>query len=121
MSQKQVCQLDFDGYFVGLTFADESPLEQGVYLFPARTVDTQPPQVPANKVAKWDNGWVFEDIPVVETPTPPAPLLPTYADYRRAAYENEADSLFFKAQRGEATMEEWQAKVTEIKARFPKP
>jgi hypothetical protein len=30
---------------------------------------------------------------------------------RRAAYITEADPLFFKAQRGEATMEEWQAKV----------
>jgi hypothetical protein len=39
---------------------------------------------------------------------------------RRNAYIAEADSLFFKAQRGEATMEEWQAKVAEIKARFPK-
>ena len=39
---------------------------------------------------------------------------------RRAAYIAEADPLFFKAQRGEATMEEWQAKVQEIKARFPK-
>ena len=39
---------------------------------------------------------------------------------RRSAYIVEADPLFFKAQRGEATMEEWQAKVAEIKARFPK-
>jgi hypothetical protein len=39
---------------------------------------------------------------------------------RRAAYIIEADPLFFKAQRGEATMEEWQAKVAEIKARYPK-
>jgi len=39
---------------------------------------------------------------------------------RRAAYITEADPLFFKAQRGEATMEEWQAKVAEIKQRFPK-
>lgn len=39
---------------------------------------------------------------------------------RKAAYIAEADPLFFKAQRGEATMEEWQAKVAEIKARFPK-
>ena len=39
---------------------------------------------------------------------------------RRAAYITEADPLFFKAQRGEATMEEWQAKVAEIKARYPK-
>jgi hypothetical protein len=39
---------------------------------------------------------------------------------RRASYIAEADPLFFKAQRGEATMEEWQAKVAEIKTRFPK-
>jgi hypothetical protein len=39
---------------------------------------------------------------------------------RRSAYIVEADPLFFKAQRGEATMEEWQSKVAEIKARFPK-
>jgi len=39
---------------------------------------------------------------------------------RRAAYIADADPLFFKAQRGEATMEEWQAKVAEIKQRFPK-
>jgi hypothetical protein len=39
---------------------------------------------------------------------------------RKAAYIAEADPLFFKAQRGEATLEEWQAKIAEIKARFPK-
>jgi hypothetical protein len=39
---------------------------------------------------------------------------------RKAAYISEADPLFFKAQRGEATMDEWQAKVAEIKERFPK-
>jgi hypothetical protein len=39
---------------------------------------------------------------------------------RRKAYIAEADPLFFKAQRGEATMDEWQAKVAEIKTRFPK-
>lgn len=38
---------------------------------------------------------------------------------RAAAYAAEADSLFFKFQRGEATVQEWQDKVAEIKARFP--
>ena len=38
---------------------------------------------------------------------------------REAAYKAESDSLFFKAQRGEVTMQEWQAKIAEIKARFP--
>lgn len=40
---------------------------------------------------------------------------------RNAAYALEADPIFFKSQRGEATTEEWQAKLDEIKARFPYP
>lgn len=38
---------------------------------------------------------------------------------RAAAYIAESDPLFFKAERGEATKEEWLAKIVEIKARFP--
>ncbi len=40
---------------------------------------------------------------------------------RAEAYRSEADPLFFMSQRGEATIEEWQAKVAEIKARYPYP
>jgi hypothetical protein len=40
---------------------------------------------------------------------------------RATAYTTEADPLFFKAQRGEATIEEWQAKVAEIRSRYPYP
>ena len=40
---------------------------------------------------------------------------------RAAAYAAEADPLFFKSQRGEATTAEWEAKVAEIKARYPYP
>ena len=39
---------------------------------------------------------------------------------RKAAYEQEADPLFFKWQAGETTKEEWEAKRAEIRARFPK-
>ena len=38
---------------------------------------------------------------------------------RQTAYQREADPLFFKAQRGEATHQEWLDKVAEIKARYP--
>lgn len=38
---------------------------------------------------------------------------------RKAMYKLEADSIFFKAQRGEATMDEWLAKIAEIKAKYP--
>ena len=40
---------------------------------------------------------------------------------RQAAYREEADPLFFKAQRGEATEQEWLDKVAEIRARYPSP
>jgi hypothetical protein len=50
----------------------------------------------------------------------PIQLAKEATENRRSAYIAEADALFFKAQRGEATIEEWQAKVAEIKARFPK-
>jgi hypothetical protein len=42
-----------------------------------------------------------------------------YIDYlRQQAYEKEADPLFFKWQRGEATEQEWSDKVAEIKAKY---
>jgi len=39
---------------------------------------------------------------------------------RAGAYRDEADPLFFKMQRGEATESEWLAKIAEIKKRYPK-
>jgi hypothetical protein len=39
---------------------------------------------------------------------------------RKNAYISEADPLFFKAQRNEATLQEWKDKISEIKIRFPK-
>lgn len=38
---------------------------------------------------------------------------------RALAYREESDPLFFKAERGEATREEWLAKVEEIRLRYP--
>ena len=54
----------------------------------------------------------------------PAKLIPTLEqqqEARAAAYHTESDPLFFKAQRGEATMDEWLALVAEIKMRYPYP
>ena len=50
-----------------------------------------------------------------------APTQQEQENNRASAYRSEADPLFFKAQRGEATTDEWTAKVAEIKARFPYP
>lgn len=51
----------------------------------------------------------------------PGVLLEQAKRNRAAAYAAEADPLFFKSQRGEATTAEWEAKVAEIKARYPYP
>jgi hypothetical protein len=40
---------------------------------------------------------------------------------RRAAYQSEADPLFFKWQRGTATEVEWLNKIDGIKLRYPYP
>jgi len=40
---------------------------------------------------------------------------------RAEAYATEADPMFFKAQRGEIDMAEWENKVQEIRDRFPYP
>ena len=65
-------------------------------------------------------GWLYQNGEFL----PPPPVVPTKAEQealRKAAYTAEADPLFFMSQRGEATVEEWQAKVAEIKARYPYP
>lgn len=47
-----------------------------------------------------------------------AKRLATLEGERLYAYRQESDPLFFKAQRGEATMQDWLDKVAEIKARY---
>lgn len=49
----------------------------------------------------------------------PTPSNAEQAEKRKAAYTTEADPLFFMSQRGEATTAEWEAKIAEIKARYP--
>lgn len=66
---KQVAQLDQDGYFVGPTWADESPLEEGVWLLPGGSVDAELPDVPEGSRAKW-NGTGFDLEAIPEDPEP---------------------------------------------------
>ena len=69
MNSKQVVQLDEEGYFVGFSTADMSPLEEGVWLIPFGAIDVEAPVVPEDKKAKWENNeWVFVYI-IKEQPT----------------------------------------------------
>ena len=49
------------------------------------------------------------------------PTLEQQQAARASAYTLEADPLFFQAQRGKATQQEWLDKIAEIEARFPYP
>jgi hypothetical protein len=65
-------------------------------------------------------GWLYQDGEFL----PPPPIVPSKEEQeikRKAAYQEEADPIFFMSQRGEATIEEWQTKVAEIKLRYPHP
>lgn len=70
MEQKQVSQLDAEGFFSGVAMADESPLEPGVFLLPGGAIDRDPPkQLEEGKRYKpWGKGWRAEDIPKPEEP-----------------------------------------------------
>lgn len=59
---KNVIQLDDDNYYVGITIADESPLEPGIFLIPRNAIDVEEPNIPDGHRAKWDNKWIFEEI-----------------------------------------------------------
>lgn len=73
------------------------------------------PPDPANTDFQEYLKWVDEGNEPLE-----ADPLPDNSDaLRAAAYVSESDPLFFKAQRGEATMDQWLAKVQEIKNRYP--
>jgi hypothetical protein len=69
----------------------------------------------------WTQVWAVSSATPEEIEQRRAIQLQSLKEQRAAAYRNEADPIFFKAQRGEAMMEEWEAKVEEIRARFPYP
>ena len=59
--------------------------------------------------------------PVLDPPAPPAPTKEQQEAARQAAYQLEADPLFFKWQRGSATEAEWLDMIADIKLRYPYP
>jgi hypothetical protein len=83
MVSKVVYQTNASGIFVGPCLADESPLEQGVWLIPAGCVDAPPPDVPDGSQARWNHTeWVVEPIPSQDSgqAKDPEPDIPTEGD-----------------------------------------
>ena len=63
-----------------------------------------------------ENGYpILKDVPAPSAEQ----LLNSMRLSRQLAYQEEADPLFFKYQRGEATIDEWKHKIQEIKFRYP--
>ena len=60
------------GVFIGVEFAQESPLEPGVFLLPRSSTFDEPPKVASGKQAVWNGEtWGVQDTP--PPPEPPAP------------------------------------------------
>jgi hypothetical protein len=62
-----------------------------------------------------------EEIEKIKNTPIPKPTLEEQKRNRMNSYIQESDPLFFKVQRGEATLEEWNQKIEEIRQRFPYP
>ena len=69
MSTKTAYQFDHAGLFDGVTEADESPLEPGVYLLPARCTLVPPPDATEDSWPRWNGAeWQLVTRPQLAAP-----------------------------------------------------
>ena len=72
-----VYQTDLNGVYIGITIADQDPLDSTNWLIPAGCVEIAPPTMTDSQFATWNGTeWVVEDIPVVEPNPEPEPIAP---------------------------------------------
>ena len=88
---------------------------------PDGTFRSDDPATTENEAWEWVQVWNVTPLSAEEIAQLQADRAEQTRQQRQAAYQAEADPLFFKAQRGEATHQEWLDKVAEIKVRFPEP
>jgi len=88
---------------------------------PDGTFRSDDPVTPENEAWEWVQVWVVTDVSPEEVERRIEAQHDQVRQQRADAYREEADPLFFQAQRGAATMDEWEAKVQEIRDRFPYP
>tara|TARA_B110000467_G_scaffold25763_2_gene23165 strand:+ start:2396 stop:2788 length:393 start_codon:yes stop_codon:yes gene_type:complete len=75
-----VYQTDIDGVFVGITTADQDPMDASNTLIPAGCVETAPPPTTDKQLARWDGTvWAVEDIPAPEADPDDKPVDPVVA------------------------------------------
>jgi hypothetical protein len=69
-----VYNYDYDGCFIGVSEADESPLEPNVYLIPAYATTVEVPQFNEGFIPVWNGeSWDIKDISL-EIPKPEEPV-----------------------------------------------
>jgi hypothetical protein len=82
---------------------------------------------PSDTGAEFDTALLYNQMEPLASPyTPPPPPTPEQIRAqneaaRAALYVSEADPLFFKWQRGEATEQQWLNKIEEIRLQYPYP
>ena len=74
---------------------------------------------PALQSGEWVQVWTITEATAEEIAQRQAEHTEQVRQQRANAYREESDPLFFKAQRGEVTQQEWLDKVAEIKTRYP--
>ena len=83
MEKPVAYQCDHNGFYVGTSPRQQSPLEPGVWLIPAGCVLVAPPAIPEGQRAFWNGtAWQLQAIPApvvvsTEPVAPPAPVIQT--------------------------------------------
>jgi len=66
----------------------------------------------------WTQSWEIINLTSEQIAQKEATRIAERSQLRATAYQQESDPIFFKMQRGEATIDEWLAKIAEIKSRY---
>lgn len=67
----KIYNYDDNGFFIGSSEADESPLEQGVFLVPRNATEIVPPAIGDGQAVKFENGcWIVVEASKEELSTP---------------------------------------------------
>lgn len=97
----------------------KSPLEKDVWLIPGDCTDVEPPEFNPETHFSSFNGteWTVTEIPQPEVEPEPPPYVETYKDRRLKEYGSTQEQIEFITENG---WDAWQAKVAEIKKKYPK-
>jgi hypothetical protein len=101
------------GKYLNESYADESPLEPGVFHLPALATTVEPLPQQTGKTVNFENGtWVYKDIPTAPEQT--------YAEKRAREYPPITDYLDGIVKSDQAQIDAYIAACLAVKAKYPK-